>query len=98
MSAWSRSYLANSFADTAFEDNGCSDVSFRDICEREGVKRNEKRQLFFREEFQLGLLCSKFAHAKHARYKLVPSPFRSYERERGLELEGGNAKIKNFES
>ena len=49
MTALTRSYLANSFADTAFEDNGCSDVSFRDICEREGVKRNEKRQLFFRE-------------------------------------------------
>ena len=49
MTALTRSYLANSFADTAFEDNGCSDVSFRDICEREGVKRNEKRQLFSRE-------------------------------------------------
>lgn len=35
---------------------------------------------------------------KHAQYKLVLSPFRSYARERGLELEGGNAKTKNFES
>ena len=47
MTALTRSYLANSFADTAFEDNGSSDVSFRDICERyKDVKRNEKRQLF----------------------------------------------------
>ena len=53
---------------------------------------------YFLEKFRLGFLCSKFAHAKHARCKLVPSPFRSYTQERGLELEGGNARTKNFES
>ena len=94
MTAWSRSYLANSFADTAFEDNGCSDVSFRDICEREGVKRNEKRQLYFRQ------VLAEFAvfkiRAKHAQYKLVPSPLRSCPRERGLKLQGGNTRIKNL--
>ena len=51
---------------------------------------------YFLEKFRLGFLCSKFAHAKHARYKLVPSPFRRYGLE--LELEGGNAKIKNSKS
>ena len=50
------------------------------------------------DKYWLSLLCSKFAHSKHAQYKLVPSPFRSYGLERGLELEGGNAKTKNFES
>ena len=97
MTAWGRPYLANSFADTAFEDNGCSDVSFRDICEREGAALKETRNgSYFLEKFRLRLMCSKFAHSKHAQYKLVPSPFRSYALERGLELEGGNAKIKKF--
>ena len=58
---------------------------------KEKALKETRNGSYFLEKFQLGLLCSKFAHAKHAQYKLVPSPFRSYARERGLELEGGNA-------
>ena len=69
---------------------------------KEKALKETRSVSYFLEKFRLGLLCSKFAHSKHAdkhaRYKLVPSPFRSYGLERGLELEGGNAKTKNFES
>ena len=65
---------------------------------KEKALKETRSDSYFLEKFRLGFLCSKFAHAKHARYKLVPSPFRSYAQERGLELEGGNARTKNFES
>ena len=65
---------------------------------KEKALKETRSGSYFLEQFRLGLLCSKFAHAKHAQYKLVPSPFRPYVLERELELEGGNAKIKNFES
>ena len=69
---------------------------------KEKALKETRSVSYFLEKFRLGLLCSKFAHSKHADkhalYKLVPSPFRSYGLERGLELEGGNAKTKNFES
>ena len=67
---------------------------------KEKALKETRSVSYFLEKFQLGLLCSKFAHSKHAQYKLVPSPLRSYARERGrqrgLELEGGNTRIKNF--
>ena len=65
---------------------------------KEKTLKETRSGSYFLDKFRLGFWCSKFAHARHARYKLVPSPFRSYGRERRLELEGGNAKIKNFES
>ena len=70
---------------------------FETYVKEKALKETRNGSYFF-EKFRLGLLCSKFAHSKHAQYKLVPSPFRSYGLERGLELESGNARTKNFES
>ena len=70
---------------------------FETYVKEKALKETRNGSYFF-EKFRLGLLCSKFAHSKHAQYKLVPSPVRFYGLERGLELEGGNAKTKNFES
>ena len=65
---------------------------------KENALKETRSGSSFLDKFRLGFLYSKFAHAKHARYKLVPSPFRSYAQERALELESGNSRTENFES
>ena len=57
---------------------------FETYVKEKAIKETRNGNYFF-EKFRLGMLCSKFAHANHAQYKLVPSPFRSYAPERGLE-------------
>ena len=61
---------------------------------KEKAIKETRSDSYILDKYWLSLLCSKFAHSKHAQYKLVPSPLRSYARERGWNWKAGTRELK----